>query len=154
MAHDQGQDLYAPQYGEEHGLPRIFKTHAWEEHCPKFGKTIVVFRDPNDVLLSFYSFFEGWFFDPGELELDDFADEFWLARDTPTSRMQNASYFVHLISWYKRRHDPKVLIVFFEDLKEDLASQVQRIAAFMSTDKVSFLMTEIYFYLNIPVDAI
>ena len=35
LAHDQGQDLYAPQYGEAEGLPRLFKTHAWEGHCPK-----------------------------------------------------------------------------------------------------------------------
>lgn len=35
LAHDQGQDLYAAQYGHEEGLPRVFKTHAWYDHCPK-----------------------------------------------------------------------------------------------------------------------
>jgi len=33
--------------------------------------------------------------------------------------------------WYKRRDDPNVLWVFFEDLKEDLDKQVKRIADFM-----------------------
>jgi hypothetical protein len=75
LAFDQGQDLYAPQYGDEQDIPRIFKSHAWEEHCPEFDKTIVVLRDPKDVLLSFYSFFEGWFFEPGEISLDAFAGE-------------------------------------------------------------------------------
>lgn len=133
---DQGQDLDAPQYGHERGLPRIFKTHAWEEHCPKFPKVIVVLRNPEDVLLSFYRFFEGWFFEPGTISLEAFAKEFWLARGVPTSKMQNASYFVHLTSWYKRRDDPNVLILFFEDLKDDLRPQVQRVAKFLSTDMV------------------
>lgn len=35
LAFDQGQDLDAPQYGDSEGLPRLFKTHAWEGHCPK-----------------------------------------------------------------------------------------------------------------------
>ena len=35
LAHDQGQNLNAAQYGHEAGLPRVFKTHAWQGHCPK-----------------------------------------------------------------------------------------------------------------------
>jgi hypothetical protein len=71
------------------------------------------------------------------VSLDAFAKEFWLARGAPTSKMQNASYFVHLISWYKRRNDPNVLIIFYEDLLEDLESEVQKVARFVSTDNVS-----------------
>lgn len=135
LAVDQGQNLEECQYGESDGKPRLFKTHAWEEHCPKFPKTIVVLRNPFDVLLSFYRFFEDWFFEKGALSLDAFANEFWLARDVPASRMENASYFVHLLSWYKRRNDPTVLFVFFEDLKENLQDEVGRIARFMSNEK-------------------
>lgn len=89
-----------------------------------------------DVLLSFYKFFENWFFEEGTLSLDSFAQEFWLARGVPTSRMNNASYFVHLVSWYERRHDPDVLLLCYEDLKDNLKPQVRRIARFISTDQV------------------
>jgi hypothetical protein len=136
LASDQGQNLDAPQYGDTEMLPRLFKTHAWEPHCPKFSKVIVVLRNPFDVVKSFYKFFEDWFFEPGTVSMDAFAREFWLARDVPTSKMQNASYFIHLLSWYKRRRDPGVLILFFEDLREDLEAQVRKIARFVSTDKV------------------
>lgn len=132
LAYDQGQDLAAPQYGDATNELRFFKTHAWEEHCPRFPKTIVVIRDPFDVLLSFYRFFEGWFFEPGTVDLDAFADEFWLARGVPTSKMENASYFVHLISWYKRRNDKNLLLVCFEHLKHDLKGQIKRIADFLA----------------------
>eukprot|EP00934_Nitzschia_sp_Nitz4_P008610 Nitzschia sp. Nitz4//scaffold3_size479765//139367//140596//NITZ4_000060-RA/size479765-augustus-gene-0.14-mRNA-1//1//CDS//3329550638//8600//frame0 len=139
LAYDQGQDLEAPQYGQDRGLPRFFKSHAWASYCPEFPKTIVVLRDPEDVVVSFYRFFEDWFFEPGLVSLDAFAREFWLARGVPTSKMENASYFVHLASWYKRRDDPNVLIVFFEDLKADLPTQVRRIAKFVSTEQHSFV---------------
>jgi hypothetical protein len=144
LAVDQGQDLEAPQYGEKEGKPRIFKTHLWYDHCPKFQKTIVVLRNPFDVVASFYKFFEGWFFEAGSIDLDTFAEEFWLARGVPQSRMQNASYFEHLTSWYKRRHEKEsVLIIFFEDLKEDLTGQVKKVARFLSTTQHDFDKAEI-----------
>jgi Sulfotransferase domain len=136
LAADQGQDLNAPQYGDDQDCPRFFKSHAWERDCPKFPKVIVVIRRPEDVLVSFYEFFEDWFFEPGMIDMDSFAREFWLARGVPATKMQNASYFVHLVSWYERRHDPNVLFVCFEDLLEDLEGQVRRIARFVSNNKV------------------
>jgi len=141
LAHDQGQDLTNPQYGHETNELRFFKTHAWAEHCPAFGKTIVVIRDPCDVLVSFYKFFEDWFFEPGTISIDAFAKEFWLARGIPDeSKMQNASYFVHLVSWYKvykaqqqsGDQSKKIMFVCFEDLKSDLIGQIQRVAEFLS----------------------
>mmetsp|Transcript_24113 Transcript_24113/g.66832 ORF Transcript_24113/g.66832 Transcript_24113/m.66832 type:complete len:337 (-) Transcript_24113:22-1032(-) len=139
LAHDQGQDLKAPQWrGDDGQQLRFFKTHAWAGHCPKFPKTIVVVRDPCDVLLSFYNFFEGWFFEPGTISLEAFAEEFWLQRGIPESKMQNASYFVHLTSWYQKYQEGKqngkndILMICFEDLKEDLKSQIQGIAQFLS----------------------
>lgn len=134
LAADQGQDLEAPQYGQAEGKPRLFKTHCWEEHCPKFPKTIVVLRDPYDVVKSFYHFFEDWFFERGSISIDEFANDFWLTRNAPKSKMENASYFVHLTSWYHRRNDPSVLFVFFEDLKAHLEDEVRRVAAFLSCD--------------------
>lgn len=140
LAADQGQDLNAPQYGDNEGIPRIFKTHAWAGHCPTGCKKIVVLRDPMDVVLSFYKFFENWFFEEGKVPLDAFAREFWLARGIPDSKMNNASYFIHLTSWYEAQaKDPdNVLILFFENLKEDLEGQVRKVAKFISTDKHDF----------------
>lgn len=134
LAFDQGQDLEAPQFGHEVQLPRLFKTHAWEPYCPKAPKTIVVMRHPYDVLVSFYHFFEDWFFEPGAITLDAFATEFWLARGIPRSEMENASYFHHLASWYGRKEDETVLLVFYEDLKNDLEGQIARVARFMSSE--------------------
>ena len=132
MAHDLGQDLDA----EQGFTPRAFKTHCWYDHCPKAkgAKYIVVVRDPHDVALSFFSFFQGWFFEAGEVSLDEFIRGFWLARGVPASPMQNASYFHHLVSWWQHRTNPDVLFLFYEDLKADLPAHVAKIAAFLELD--------------------
>ena len=88
-------------------------------------------REPCAVAYSFFSFFNGWFFQPGEISLEEFVREFWLARGVPQNKMQNASYFHHLVSWWPHRRDPNVLLLFFEDLKEDLDSAVRAVAEFM-----------------------
>lgn len=148
VAHDCNQNLDDPQLYRGAELPfRAFKTHAWAPHCPKFRRVIVVVRDPFDVVASFHRFFEGWFFEPGAVGLDDFAAHFWLARDVPENRMQNASYFVHLRSWYERAtgmdgmedddddaakaERQHVLFVCFEDMVEDLEREVRRVARFV-----------------------
>ena len=127
VAHDLHQDLLA----EQKAFPRCYKTHCWYDHCPKGGRYIVCLREPCAVAYSFFKFFEGWYFQPGEVSLDEFVREFWLARGVPQSKMQNASYFHHLVSWWPHRNDPNVLLLFFEDLKEDLESAVRAVGEFM-----------------------
>ena len=134
LAFDQGQDLAAPQLNQSSTNLRVWKSHAWEPDCPKGAKYIVVVRDPCDVALSFYKFFENWFFEKDEISVDAFVQEFWLMRGIPESKMQNASYFHHFLSWYRRKDDDDVLFLFFEDLKVDLKKEVAKIAAFISNE--------------------
>jgi Sulfotransferase domain len=47
---------------------------------------------------------------------------------------EDASCFLHLTSYYKRRKESGILIAFFEDLKENLPREVSRIAKFLSSD--------------------
>lgn len=101
------------------------------------SKKIIMVRDPYDVATSFYNFFNGWFFPSGSISLETFIMRFWLARGEPESKMSNASYFDHLLSWYERRNDDDVLFLFYEDVRGDLELAVRKVAAFMSTGEVS-----------------
>lgn len=141
LAHDLGQDLEADQLGAP---PRLYKTHAWKPDIPKGGRYIVCFRNPEDMVFSFFRFFDGWFIYPkGGVSFESFGHDFFLRRGRPESPMQNASYFHHLVSWLGEVKEKKegneagnedekeVLLVAFEDLKEDLEGQVRRIATFL-----------------------
>lgn len=120
MAHDLGLDPEAQRFE-----PRAFKSHLPWRDIPKGGRYIVVFRDPTDACLSLYKFFEGWFFETGSIEFEDFARDFYLGRG------DDHGYWVHTASWWGQRDRDDVLLVCFEDLKNDLPYAVRKVARFL-----------------------
>ena len=123
VACDVGQDL-----DDEHKYqPRCFKTHAWYEACPKGAKYIVVYREPCASFYSGFKFFEGKYFNPGEITSHEFIKAMFLTRS-------EKNYFEHLVGWWPKRNDPNVLILLYEDMLEDLESAVRAIASFMGID--------------------
>ncbi|MFN8493062.1 MAG: sulfotransferase domain-containing protein [Caldilineaceae bacterium] len=120
-AHDLGQDLNAPQRGH----PRLFKSHLSWYDVPKGGCYIVPVRDPKDVVVSYYRFLEGWFFEPGSISITTWANE-ELKRDRAKE-----GYWHHLISWWEQRHRENVLLLCYENMKTDLPGTIRRIAQFM-----------------------
>lgn len=121
MAHDLGQDPEAPQKAD----PRAFKSHLTWDDIPKGGRYICVFREPKDACLSFYKFFEGWYFEPGSISLEEFAAEFYLARDP------GRTYWDHTASWWSARDRDDVVLFCFEDLKTGLESIIEQVADFV-----------------------
>ena len=128
LAYDVGQDL-----DDEHKYqPRCFKTHACYEVCQKGAKYIVIFREPCAAFYSAFNFYQGKYFQPGELTLDDFVKNLSLVRNK--ERIVRTSYFEHLVSWWPKRNDPNVLLLLYEDMLEDLENAVKTVAFFMGID--------------------
>lgn len=119
VSHDLGLDLEAPQ----RGTPRAFKSHLCWHKVPKGGRYIVSFRDPKDALLSQFRFLEGWFFETGAIGIEEWARARYLADP-------KQGYWHHLVSWWSQRDNPKVLLLCFEDMKEDLPGTIERVAHF------------------------
>jgi hypothetical protein len=117
-AFDLGLDLDAPQRGE----PRAFKSHLSYDQVPAGARYIVSVRDPRDALVSGYRFFEGWFFEPGTIDIET------LGR---MRFVEGRTYYAHLSSWWPHRHDANVLLLAYEHMKEDLEGSVRRVAAFI-----------------------
>lgn len=120
-----GWDLHAEQVSE----PRLFKSHVSWHDVPKGSRYICSFRDPADVCVSFYRFFEGFAFEAGAFGIEDFTRWRW-----PRGEMGEQGYWFHLLSWWSQRSNPDVLLLCYEDMKEDLPGTVRRIAAFMDID--------------------
>ena len=126
IAANEGLDLTS----DHRFAPRVFKTHLWEPQTPKGARYIVVARNPYDAAVSGFKFQEGWFFETGSISLDTFVNGMVLKIGEPKKNGM-CSLFHHLASWWPRRADADVLWVFYEDMKEDLQTQVERVAAFM-----------------------
>ena len=125
-------DLAAPQ---PFAPPQLYKTHFWRRHCPRDAtrgnRVIYVCRDPRDAGPSFYSFMNGWMFPRDSIPMDDFLEQFWLARGEAPTGMQNAGHFHNMASWYPCRAEPWMLWLHYEDLIENLERCVDLIAEFL-----------------------
>jgi aminoglycoside 3-N-acetyltransferase len=116
-----GTDLDAPQPA----LPRAFKSHLSWNDIPKGARYIIAVRDPKDALVSLYRFLEGWQFERGSISMTTFA------REVLAARRVLWPYWGHLASWWEHRNDANVLLLCYEDMKEDLPRAVQAIAGFI-----------------------
>ena len=121
---DMGVDLRARQKA----WPQAFKSHQDWDSVPKGARYIYVIRDPKDVAISFYHFFEGWLFEPGTIDLKTFVEEFLL------DGTRSGSYAGHLTSWWPKRNDADTLMLCFEDIVPNLRQAVERVARFCSID--------------------
>ena len=126
LAYDAGKDLNV----EHKYHPRCFETHAWHEMCPKGAKYILVYREPCAAFYSFFNFFQGKYFQAGEITLDEFVRNISLFR----SEKMRVNYFDHLMSWWPKRNDANVLFLLYEDMLEDLEGAVRAVASFMGID--------------------
>jgi len=123
MAKTTGQDLTAPQVKE----PRLFKSHCERTKIAKGGKYIYVARNPDDAFVSFFKFLPAYAgLRADDITMHQFADAIFARKAS-----NNGSIWDHYMGWYDVKDDPAVLWVFFEDLKNDLPGQIERVADFM-----------------------
>ncbi|XP_064484777.1 sulfotransferase ssu-1-like [Ornithodoros turicata] len=108
--------------------PRCMKTHFSRDDVPYHpdAKYVVAVRNPFDSLVSFYHFCKATHEKHiSALDFDEFFD-CYIAGD-----MYWGSYFDHVMSWYKHRHDPNVCFLYYEELLEDPAGHVLKVADFL-----------------------
>lgn len=130
-AYDTQQDLTCDQKAS----PRCFKSHYCYHRCPKGAKYIWTLREPCAVSYSYYNMLRGWFFQPGELTLEEFVEGIWLTQGEPQVPTDREGYFYHLASWWPHRNDPNILLVLFEELKWSYEPTIRKIAHFMGIEE-------------------
>ncbi|KAI1886384.1 hypothetical protein AGOR_G00213460 [Albula goreensis] len=113
--------------------PRFLGTHMHPDNIPatftdKKTKMLVIFRNPKDTAVSFYHFSVKNPVLPTPESWDKFYAEY-MSGDVPWG-----SYFDHALAWEKRLDDPNVMVITYEELKEDLFKGVQQISRFFSFD--------------------
>jgi len=115
--------------------PRVFKSHALYENMPKLdGKTrfVVIVRDPYDMQLSLVKFL--WRYIGTDQDVNP-AEYDKLIASWPVGDF--ASF---IKSWWPHRNEPNVLFILYEDLKDDLASYIRKVADFIGVtlDEAAF----------------
>lgn len=121
---------------DETPSPRFLGTHMHPDNIPssfytKKTKMLVIFRNPKDTLVSFYHFSNNNPVLPSGQSWESFYNNF-MSGDVPWG-----SYFEHALAWDKKMDDPNVMVVTYEELKQDLSEGIRQISAFFG-----FALTE------------
>lgn len=123
--------------------PRLIKTHLSANFFEKTltnnkTKFIVVVRNPKDILVSYYHFYRmntcfGLY--PGTW--DDFYTLF------KENRLVHGSPFDVMLSWWKLRADPRVLVLHYEYMLDDLEGAIVKVATHLGKDIAPDLVKKI-----------
>lgn len=129
---------------------RFLKSHLPLDGLPFHSEVsyLVVARDPRDLAMSAHHHAlnlsrmvqQSPHVVPGKVALPEVPEdvrEFWRAYFTRSAFPweRNGWPFnsptAHALSWWERRHEPNVCLLHYQELKEDLAGQMRRVAAFL-----------------------
>lgn len=121
------------KYVKKQKSPACIKTHLPWNLLPKEiqkdikrPKIIYISRDPKDTCLSYYHFsrlikeFDG--------TLDEFCNLFL------EGKLHFAPFWNHVLPFWKRRNQPNILFLKYEELKQDLPGVIERVAKFLDKE--------------------
>lgn len=117
----------SPEKFVQPAQPRIYFSHLTYADVPKDGKLIFMYRDQKDALYSMYLMTNSGAALKGRVSLDTFA-QITITSGSIEERVKD------LLVWWEHRFDDNVLLLFYDDLKEDHVGSVRRIAKFMGVD--------------------
>ncbi|XP_045173115.1 sulfotransferase 1B1-like [Mercenaria mercenaria] len=125
--------------------PRILNTHLKIKYLPKEAlgkklKMILLLRNPKDVVVSFYNHTKGLRFYEYDGKFENYLHMFM------KGEVDYGSYPDYLQEWQtfmKESPDYPILVVYYEDLKQDCAGEMKKICKFLEKDVSDDLLKEI-----------
>nr|XP_003225300.2 PREDICTED: sulfotransferase 1C2 [Anolis carolinensis]XP_016851665.1 PREDICTED: sulfotransferase 1C2 [Anolis carolinensis]XP_016851666.1 PREDICTED: sulfotransferase 1C2 [Anolis carolinensis] len=122
--------------------PRTLKTHFPVEHLPpsfwdQKCKIIYVARNAKDNMVSYFHFHNMTSIIPDSGSWDEFMENFI------AGKVCWGSWFDHVQGWWKAKDRHPILYLFYEDIKEDPAREIQKIAQFLGIDLSASVLNRI-----------
>ncbi|XP_012385551.1 amine sulfotransferase-like [Dasypus novemcinctus] len=113
--------------------PRIFTSHLPYYLVPKGlknkkAKVIYIYRNPKDVLISYFHFTNLVVKLQATKNLEQFMNRFL------DGKVIGSLWFDHIRGWYEHKHDFNIMFMKYEDMKKDLRSSVVKICSFLEKE--------------------
>lgn len=122
---------------------RVIKSHLpmelvpqsfWEKNC----KVIYVARNPKDVLVSYYHFYQMAIVHPDPGTFEEFFQGFM------DGTIAFGSWSQHVKDWWKIRQQKNVLYIFYEDMLEDPKREIKKVLKFIEKDLPDDVLEKIH----------
>ena len=131
---------------EEWPSPRLIKSHLrlclLPDDILEKSKVVVCLRNPKDTVVSYYHH-EKLLKSHGYA--GDFPTYFQLFMD---NLVIYSSYFEYVKEAWQQRNHPNLCLLFFEDMKRDLAPSVKKVAKFLGKDVTDEMVTNLVDHLS------
>ncbi|XP_049627340.1 amine sulfotransferase-like [Suncus etruscus] len=113
--------------------PRLFSSHLPYYLVPnglknKKAKIIYIYRNPKDVMTSFFHFSNWVVVFEASKNMESFMQQFL------DGKVVGSLWFDHIKGWYEHRHKFNILFVSYEEMKKDLRSVVQKFCKFLGKE--------------------
>ncbi|XP_076193046.1 sulfotransferase 1 family member D1-like isoform X1 [Aptenodytes patagonicus] len=113
--------------------PRLVKTHLPVRLLPtsfrdKDCKVIYMARNPKDVVVSYYYFYQMAKVHPNPGTLGEFLETFM------AGKVAYGSWYEHVQGWWEKKQEKQLLYLFYEDMKKDPQQEVQKILQFLGKE--------------------
>uniref|UniRef100_A0A8C3BRB8 Sulfotransferase n=1 Tax=Cairina moschata TaxID=8855 RepID=A0A8C3BRB8_CAIMO len=95
--------------------------------CPQ---VIYMARNPKDVVISYYYFYQMAKMHPDPGMLAEFLEAFM------NGKVAYGSWYEHVRGWWEKRQEKQLLYLFYEDMKKDPRREVQKILQFLGKEVV------------------
>ncbi|KFM75292.1 Sulfotransferase 1C2A, partial [Stegodyphus mimosarum] len=120
-------DMTGAIAAEEMPRPNAIKFHLPYHLTPKSDKTkyIYVARNPKDCCVSYFHHMKNFPFYGFTGTFNDYFELFI------SGNIDYGDYFDHVLGWYAHRNDSNVLFLTYEEMKEDTAGAILKIASFI-----------------------
>uniref|UniRef100_H9GTY2 Sulfotransferase n=1 Tax=Anolis carolinensis TaxID=28377 RepID=H9GTY2_ANOCA len=130
--------------------PRVIKTHLpfqlvpksfWENNC----KVIYVARNAKDNVVSYFFFDQMNVTQPEPGPWEGYIKKFM------EGKVAWGSWYDHVRRYWDEKEKHKILYVFYEDMKEDLAQEVRRVMNFLEVDLPEEIVQKIVHHTSFQV---
>ncbi|NXH11323.1 ST1D1 Sulfotransferase, partial [Bucco capensis] len=127
---------------EKSPSPRLVKTHLPVHLLPtsfqkKNCKVIYMARNPKDVVISYYYFYQMAKLHPDPGTLSEFLEDFM------AGKVAYGSWYKHVRGWWEKKNEKQLLYLFYEDMKKNPRQEVQKILRFLGKEMTEETVTKI-----------
>ncbi|KRT80380.1 hypothetical protein AMK59_7373, partial [Oryctes borbonicus] len=135
------------EYTKNLTSPRFIKTHITYDLLPTQLKSvkpkiIYISRNPKDVFLSYYPHMQMFY--GLNAPFEECAEMFCNGKMPPGSLMD------HYLEFWKRRDEPNILFLKYEDLRFNTKGTIRRIAKFLEKPLCEEKINQIHDFLTLP----
>ncbi|XP_038065191.1 sulfotransferase 1C2-like isoform X3 [Patiria miniata] len=112
--------------------PRVLKSHLPGRLLPpqmwtKKPRIVYVMRNPKDLVVSFFYFMR--MMDRSSMKIAETFGEFF--EEALEGKTFFGPWWEHYLYFWRKRHEPNILVLRFEDMKRDLRETVEQISRFL-----------------------